>query len=32
MIRTAMLAALAALGLAAAAPAAAHPYPNPPMR
>jgi len=32
MIRTAMLAALAALGLAAAAPAAAQPYPNRPIR
>ena len=32
MIRTAMLAALAALGVAAAAPAAAQPYPNRPVR
>jgi tripartite-type tricarboxylate transporter receptor subunit TctC len=32
MLRTAMLAALAALGVAAAAPAAAQPYPNRPVR
>jgi tripartite-type tricarboxylate transporter receptor subunit TctC len=32
MIRTSMLAALAALGIAVAAPAAAQPYPNRPVK
>jgi tripartite-type tricarboxylate transporter receptor subunit TctC len=32
MIRTTLLAALAALGVAAAAPAAAQPYPNRPIK